>query len=109
MAHGKEAKIDSETEGTKQKRMTSVSGSARSTLHFVNDPADIRKVFVDEIESLLAPVAREVQLEIEFEDQVLIDTPAWIAHFIVPLAFALISYRFACLALGRLSAGKDSA
>jgi TRAP-type C4-dicarboxylate transport system permease small subunit len=34
-------------------------------------------------------------LEIEFEDKVLIDTPAWIAHLIVPLAFAVISYRFA--------------
>jgi TRAP-type C4-dicarboxylate transport system permease small subunit len=33
-------------------------------------------------------------LEIEFEDKVLIDTPAWIAHLIVPLAFAVISYRF---------------
>ncbi len=52
---------------------------------------------------------RYLQLEIEFEDQVLIDTPAWIAHAIVPLAFALISYRFAFLALGRLVAGKDSA
>jgi C4-dicarboxylate transporter DctQ subunit len=52
---------------------------------------------------------RYLQLEIEFEDQVLIDTPAWIAHLIVPLAFALISYRFACLALGRLVAEKDSA
>ena len=38
-----------------------------------------------------------------------IDTPAWIAHVIVPLAFALISYRFACLALGRLFAGKEPA
>lgn len=37
---------------------------------------------------------RYLQLEIEFEDSVLIDTPAWIAHLIVPLAFALISYRF---------------
>jgi TRAP-type C4-dicarboxylate transport system permease small subunit len=52
---------------------------------------------------------RYLQLEIEFQDQVLIDTPAWIAHLIVPLAFALISYRFACLALGRLSADKDPA
>ena len=52
---------------------------------------------------------RYLQLEIEFEDQVLIDTPAWIAHVIVPLAFALISYRFVCLALGRLVAEEDSA
>lgn len=52
---------------------------------------------------------RYLQLEIEFEDQVLIDTPAWIAHVIVPLAFALISYRFALLGLGRLFAAKDPA
>ncbi len=37
---------------------------------------------------------RYLQLEIEFEEQVLIDTPAWIAHLIIPLAFGLISYRF---------------
>ena len=52
---------------------------------------------------------RYLQLEIEFEDQVLIDTPAWIAHLVVPLAFALISYRFACLAAGRLFVDKDTA
>lgn len=34
-------------------------------------------------------------LEIEFEDKVLIDKPAWIAHIIVPLGFALVGYRFA--------------
>lgn len=38
---------------------------------------------------------RYLQLEIEFEDTVLINVPAWIAHVIVPGAFALISYRFA--------------
>ena len=38
---------------------------------------------------------RYLQLEIEFEDTVMIDVPAWIAHLIVPLAFALVSYRFA--------------
>ncbi len=37
---------------------------------------------------------RYLQLEIEFEDTVLVDMPAWIAHVILPLAFALISYRF---------------
>ncbi len=52
---------------------------------------------------------RYLQLEIEFEDQVLIDTPAWIVHVIVPLAFALISYRFICLAAGRLIARQGSA
>jgi TRAP-type C4-dicarboxylate transport system permease small subunit len=37
---------------------------------------------------------RYLQLEIEFEDTVLIDTPAWVMHVIVPVAFALVSYRF---------------
>ena len=32
--------------------------------------------------------------EIEFEDTVLTDTPAWVAHSVVPVAFALLSYRF---------------
>ena len=37
---------------------------------------------------------RYVQLEKEWQDTVLIDTPAWIVHAIVPVAFALLSYRF---------------
>jgi TRAP-type C4-dicarboxylate transport system permease small subunit len=37
---------------------------------------------------------RYVQLEMEWEDTVLIDTPAWIIHLVVPVAFALLSYRF---------------
>ena len=41
---------------------------------------------------------RYMQLEIEFEDTVLIDTPAWLAHAIVPVALALVCYRFAVLA-----------
>lgn len=55
---------------------------------------------------------RYLQLEIEFEDSVLIDTPAWIAHLIVPLAFAMISYRF-IVGIGwhiyRLTTGDDEA
>lgn len=41
-------------------------------------------------------------IDIEFEETILIDTPAWIAHAIVPLAFALISYRFIVLVLWQL-------
>ena len=37
---------------------------------------------------------RYLQIEIEYEVTVLVDTPAWIAHAIMPAAFALISYRF---------------
>lgn len=53
---------------------------------------------------------RYLQLEIEFEETVLIDTPAWIAHLIIPLAFALISYRFvvgAVVEVIYLSLGKE--
>jgi C4-dicarboxylate transporter DctQ subunit len=37
---------------------------------------------------------RYLQIEIEYEDTVLVDTPAWIAHLIMPAAFALMAYRF---------------
>ena len=42
---------------------------------------------------------RYLQIEIEYEDTVLVNTPAWIAHMIVPAAFALMSYRFSITAL----------
>ena len=38
---------------------------------------------------------RYLQVEIEYEVTVLISTPAWLAHIVLPLAFALVSYRFA--------------
>lgn len=37
---------------------------------------------------------RFLQLEIEFQDTVLIDTPAWMLHIVVPIAFLLVAYRF---------------
>lgn len=37
---------------------------------------------------------RYLQIDIEYEVTVMVDTPAWIAHSIMPVAFALISYRF---------------
>lgn len=49
---------------------------------------------------------RYLQLEIEFEDTVLIDTPAWLAHVIIPLAFALTGYRFVVGAI-KQAAGLD--
>jgi TRAP-type C4-dicarboxylate transport system permease small subunit len=42
---------------------------------------------------------RYLQIEIEYEDTVMVNTPAWIAHVIMPTAFALISYRFLVAAL----------
>lgn len=44
---------------------------------------------------------RYLQLVIEFEDTVLIGFPAWIAYSLLPLSFALMSYRFV------LSCGSD--
>ena len=45
---------------------------------------------------------RYLQIEIEYEDTVLVDTPAWIAHAIMPAAFALIAYRFLISSLKRI-------
>lgn len=55
---------------------------------------------------------RYLQIEIEYEDTVLVNTPAWIAHSIMPAAFALIAYRFLIGALkqaGSLMFGSDVA
>ena len=68
--------------------------------HLLSDRAvRVARVLVDTFAAgVCAMVAwhawRYTQLEIEFEDTVLIDTPAWIAHAVVPAAFALLSYRF---------------
>ena len=59
----------------------------------------ITRLFVDTFAAAVCAVVgwhawRYVQLEMEFQDTVLIDTPAWIAHIVVPVAFGLLSYRF---------------
>ena len=58
------------------------------------------RLFVDVFAAIVCGVIawqawRYLQLEIEFEDTVLINVPAWIAHAVVPGAFVLMSYRFA--------------
>ena len=58
------------------------------------------RLFVDIFAAVVCGVVawqawRYLQLEIEFEDTVLINVPAWMAHIVVPGAFALMSYRFA--------------
>lgn len=68
----------------------------------------ISRVIVDVFAALVCAVIawqawRYLQIEIEFEDRVLVDTPAWIAHVILPLAFALISYRFVILAAKKVT------
>jgi TRAP-type C4-dicarboxylate transport system permease small subunit len=67
------------------------------------------RILVDVFAALVCGVIawqafRYLQLEIEFEDTVLINVPAWIAHIILPAAFALISYRFAVSVAGQVVA-----
>jgi TRAP-type C4-dicarboxylate transport system permease small subunit len=45
---------------------------------------------------------RYLQLEIEFEDTVLINTPAWIVQVIIPVGVAVFSYRFLISVVKRL-------
>ena len=57
------------------------------------------RLFVDVFAAIVCGIVawhawRYLQLEIEFEDTVLINVPAWVAHLVVPGAFALMSYRF---------------
>jgi TRAP-type C4-dicarboxylate transport system permease small subunit len=66
------------------------------------------RVFVDLFAAVVCAVVawqafRYMQLEIEFEDTVLIDTPAWIAHAIIPAAFGLMSYRFVVGVVARIA------
>lgn len=53
---------------------------------------------------------RYLQIEIEYGDEVLVNTPAWIAHSIMPAAFGLMAYQFLIGALrqvGELVFGTD--
>ena len=85
--------------------------------HVLPDTAvDLIRIFVDVFAAVVSSVIafqawRYLQIEIEYEDTVLVDTPAWIAHSIMPIAFAIIAYRFIVGALrqvGDLWFGKAS-
>lgn len=45
---------------------------------------------------------RWLQIEFEYQDSVLVDIPAWLAHAILPLAFALMTYRFTLSSIKRV-------
>ena len=47
--------------------MRELTDAGRGLLHFVGDEEDIQKTFVEELESLLAPVARRVSVVIEYD------------------------------------------
>lgn len=44
-----------------------LADSGRGVMHYVGDAQDIKKTFVDEIDSLLAPAASKVKLTVRFE------------------------------------------
>ena len=73
--------------------------------HVLPDTAvNVLRVVVDVFAAVVCGIIavqawRYLQVEIEYEDTVLVDTPAWMAHVIMPTAFALISYRFIVSAL----------
>lgn len=68
--------------------------------HFVAERyARFPRIVVDAFAAFMCGVLawhswRYVQLTIEFGDSVLVDFPAWIAYSLLPLSFALMSYRF---------------
>jgi TRAP-type C4-dicarboxylate transport system permease small subunit len=73
--------------------------------HVLPDSAvNVLRIIVDLFAAVVCAVIavqawRYLQVEIEYKDTVLVNTPAWLAHAIMPLAFALISYRFLVAAL----------
>jgi TRAP-type C4-dicarboxylate transport system permease small subunit len=75
--------------------------------HVLPDIAvDVIRVLVDVFAAVVCGIIavqawRYLQIEIEYEDTVLVNTPAWLAHAIMPAAFALISYRFLVTALSQ--------
>lgn len=73
--------------------------------HVLPDTAvNVIRVLVDVFAAAICAIVaiqawRYLQIEIEYQDRVLVDTPAWVAHMIMPAAFALMSYRFVIGAL----------
>jgi TRAP-type C4-dicarboxylate transport system permease small subunit len=88
--------------------MVATIAAARENRHIRIDalshvlPAQVlrgTRLFVDLFAATVCAVIawhtfRYLELEIEFGDTVLRDLPAWIAHSVVPGAFALTAYRF---------------
>ena len=44
-----------------------ITKSGKHSFHYVNDSEDIKKIFVDEVESIFSKIAKDVKLEIEFD------------------------------------------
>ena len=56
--------VGEDFDATRARALTSKGHS----VHFIQDSREIQKIFIDELESLLAPIGREVSLEIEWEE-----------------------------------------
>jgi len=76
--------------------------------HFVPERfARVPRLIVDAFAAFMCGVLAwqsylYVQLTVEFEDTVLVDVPASIAYGILPLAFALMTYRYVLIVLREL-------
>ena len=53
--------------------LRTLSRKGRGLYHFVADPNDIAKIFVNEVQSLLSPVARDVRVEITQDSSLCLD------------------------------------
>jgi uncharacterized protein YegL len=53
--------------------LRTLSKTGRGLYHFVADPNDIAKIFVNEVQSLLSPVARNVRVEITHDGSLRLD------------------------------------
>lgn len=68
---------------------------------------EIIRVLVDLFAALICGLVawhawRYLQVEIEYQDTVLVNIPAWIAHSVMPAAFLLISFRFFVLVVKQI-------
>ncbi len=68
---------------------------------------DVTRILVDLFAALICGVVAwqawlYLQVEIEYQDTVLVNIPAWIAHSIMPAAFLLISFRFLVLVVKKI-------
>ena len=78
--------------------------------HVLSDRAkDVVRIVVDLFAASVCGVLtwytfKYLLLEKEWGMSVLIDTPAWVAHAIVPIAFALVCYRFLVLVMLKIYA-----
>ena len=74
---------------------------------------EMTRVLVDVFAAIICGVVawhawQYLQVEIEYQDTVLVNIPAWIAHSVLPAAFLLISFRFVVLVvkqIGRIVTG----